>query len=230
MIVQDLRYGSKAIVRIYRNGVIIWEVGKIYTLAQFMSDLTGFSDVDTDYPVSVQMSTDGQLGVKGTPNAQNVANLTVGTGEFGGNVTAESADGINTIGTAEMKIAVCGRPTNGSIAYMRATDELALGLFGSAEPADTVDTSGRTDLVSTQRGTPDKQGVEIVLFSAKGELNENVAPQTADAAEQVNSYASGNLIVCGIARTWLDPVVENGVLILRQVHTATLKDGILEVR
>ncbi len=230
MIVQDLRYGSKAIVRIYRNGVNIWEGGKVYTLVQLMSALTGFSVVETDYPVSIQMSTDGQLGVKGTPNAQNVDNLIVAAVEFGGNVTAESADGINTTGTAEMKFAVCGRPTNGSIVYPRATDEWALGLLGSAEPADTVDTAGRTDLVSNQSAMPNAQEMTTMLFSTKGELNGTATHENADVAEQVSSYASGELSTHAGAYAWAMPELVDGVLIIRQAYSATLTNGYLEVR
>jgi hypothetical protein len=203
MIVRDLRLGSKAIIRIYRNGVIIWEGGRVYTAAQLISVLTGFALVDTDYPVHIRMPTDGQLGVTGTPNAQNVDNLIVATGEFGSNVTVESADGINTTGTAEMKLAVCGRPTNSSIVFSRATDKWALGLLGSADPADTVESSGETTASIGTQAMPAEQEMTTMLFSTKGELNGSATHENADVAKQVSSYASGELALIG------QPVVKN---------------------
>ena len=230
MIVRDLRLGSKAIIRIYRNGVIIWEGGKKFTLAQLISVLTGVALVDTDYPVPIRMSTDGQLGVKGTPNAQNVDNLIVATGEFGGNVTAESADGINTTGTAEMKFAVCGRPTNGSIVYLRAMDEWALGLFGSADPADTVESSGETTASIGTQAMPTEQEMTTMLFSTKGELNGTATHENADVAEQVSLYASAELSTHAGAYAWAMPELVDGVLIIGQAYSANKIGGLLEVK
>jgi hypothetical protein len=209
---------------------LILEGGKVYTLAQLMSALTGFPRVDTDYTVHIRMPTDGQLGVTGTPNAQNVDNLIVATGEFGSNVTVESADGINTTGTAEMNLAVCGRPTNGSIVYPRATDEWALGLLGSADPADTVDTAGRTDLVSNQSAMPNAQEMTTMLFSTKGEMNGTATHENADVAEQVSSYASGELSTHAGAYAWSVPELVDGVLIIGQAYSANKIGGLLEVK
>lgn len=169
------------------------EGGGIYLAANLFCN----TKAEANTPLSVKMSTDGQLLVKGTPNSQNVDNLIVATGEFGGNVTAESADGINTTGTAEMKFAVCGRPTNGSIGYTRATDEWALGILGSAEPADTVESSGETTASIGTQAIPAEQEMTTMLFSTKGELNGTATHENAEVAEQVSSYASGELALIG---------------------------------
>ena len=178
-------------IRVFKK--LVLEVSKVHTFAQFICTLMGFSRVNVDYPVPNQMSTDGQLGVKGTPNAQNVDNIIVTTGEFGSNVTAEYADGINRTGIAEMKFVVCGRPTNGSIEYTRATDEWALGLFGSADYANTVERSGETTVSIETKVMPTEQEMTTMLFSAKGELNGTATPEEAEVAEQVSPHVSAEL-------------------------------------
>lgn len=175
------------------------EGGGIYLAANLFFN----TKAEANTPLPTQMDTDGQLWVTGNPNAQNVDNLIVATGEFGGNVTAESADGINTTGTAEMKFAVCGRPTNGSIVFLRATDELALGLLGSADPADTVESSGETKASIGTQAMPTEQEMTTMLFSTEGELNGTATYENAEVAEQVSSYASGELALIG------QPVVKN---------------------
>lgn len=178
-------------IRVFKK--LVLEVSKVHTFAQFICTLMGFSRVNVDYPVPNQMSTDGQLGVKGTPNAQNVDNIIVTTGEFGSNVTTEEADGINRTGIAEMKFVVCGRPTNGSIEYTRATDEWALGLFGSADYANTVERSGETTVSIETKVMPTEQEMTTMLFSAKGELNGTATPEEAEVAEQVSPHVSAEL-------------------------------------
>lgn len=230
MIVRDLRLGSKAIIRIYRNGVIIWEGGRVYTAAQLISVLTGFAVVDTDYPVPIQMDADINAETVGKPFASDTIPGAYGKAELVGNVVPQSADTVNRLAQTETILAVNATPLLASYVYSKGQLIITLSTKGMPQFADTAEISGETTANITEQASPTTQGITKMLFSTKSELNTVATHENADTLEKASLYASNNLAVCGRMGTWLEPVVVDGVLILRQAYSATVTDGILEVR
>lgn len=230
MIVRDLRLGKRAIVRIYRNGIIIWEGGKKYAFGQLIAALTGFALVKADTPVSILMASEGIAGLKGTPVASDVIPGLLTSGKFIGTATPDAADTVNGAGKASMDLVMCARPTSGSMVFSRGQDGWEIHIVGLSEPADTVEGAGENTARFTTHGSSTAQEMESVLFSAKGELAEIAMPESADTLDQAMGRSSGELTMCARLGAWLEPVVVDGVLILRQAYSATVNNGVLEVR
>lgn len=230
MIVRDLRLGSKAIIRIYRNGVIIWEGGKKFTAAQLISVLAGFALVDTDYPVPIQMDADINAETVGKPFSADANASAYGKAELVGNVTPQRADTRNGMAQTKSILTAIATPLSALYVWCRGKVEMALGTHGMAQRADTRNGAGETTANITEQASPNTQGITKMLFVTKSELSTVATHEKADTLEKASLYASNNLAVCGRMGTWLEPVVVDGVLILRQAYSATVTDGILEVR
>lgn len=230
MIVRDLRFGSKAIIRIYRNGVIIWEGGKKYTVSQLISVLTGFALVDTDYPVPIQMDADINAETVGKPFASDTIPGAYGKAELVGNVVPQPADTVNRLAQTETILAVNATPLLASYVYSKGQLIITLSTKGMPQFADTAEISGETTASLTKQASPTTQGITKMLFSTKSELNTVATHENAETLEKASLYSSAELTTHAGAYAWMMPELVDGVLIIGQTYSANQIGGLLEVK
>ena len=237
MIVRDLRYGSKAIARIYRNGVIIWEGGKKFTLAQLISVLTGVALVDTDYPVPIQMDADINAETTGKPFPADANASAYGKAELFGNVVPQPADTVN--GRAETKsvLTAIAMPLSALYIWCRGKLAMAFGTKGMAQPADTINGAGETTASLTEQATPNAQGMTAMLFQTEGKLGAVATHENAETLEKASSYASGKLnmeaqpnvkTVCDVTFVVNGKVEHQTVVLEGEAPSDPVADGTIE--
>ncbi len=199
MIISGLRLGLKQIERIYRNGIIIWEGGKQYTVGQLMAALTGYAMAEVDTPVAIQMEASASLKSNATPEARDVvAGLSV-SGNLSSVAMPQPADTVERAGQAAMTLAMCGRPTAGDMVFTNGQAGGELAMVGMPKSADTVEGTGATAAANLKMfASAEAQGMSNILAAAKGEQSGYLLSKTREI-EKLVAGTSGKLSMAALA-------------------------------
>ncbi len=198
MIISGLRLGLKQIERIYRNGIIIWESGKQYTMGQLMAALTGYAMAEVDTPVAIQMGASASLKSSATPEARDVVSGLSASGKLVGIAMPQPADTVERAGKVAMALRMCGRPTAGDMIFTRGQVGSVLTMEGRPWPANTLERAGATAASLKMLASPEAQGMTNILAAAKGEQSGYLLPKTQEM-EKLVAGASGKLSMAALA-------------------------------